>query len=217
MSKPSPSPARPRGRARRGPGRPARKRGGPDPREALLDAAGRLFTERGPEAHSLRAVAEAAGVTPAMVHYYFGDKRGLADALLERALARILERVAGTRGLADLPATVVQAFGADPWIPPLLVREVLAEGGRFRERFIESYASKVAKLVPGMLRAEIAGGRLRSDLDPKLAFVSLMAMLAFPFVARPVLEPVLGLRYDTASLARFAEHTRRVFFEGVRA
>ena len=206
--------ARGRGRPRRGPGRPARKRGGPDPREALLDAAGRLFGERGPDSWSLRAVSDAAGVTPAMVHYYFGDKRGLVEALLERALARILARVAGARGLADLPATLAQAFGADPWIPPLLVREVLAEGGRFRERFIERYASKVAKLVPGMLRAEIAAGRLRSDLDPKLAFISLMAMVAFPFVARPIVEPVLGVRYDAPFLARFAEHTQRMFFEG---
>jgi AcrR family transcriptional regulator len=208
------NPIRPRGRTRRGPGRPARKRGGPDPREALLDAAGRLFAERGPDTWSLRAVADAAGVTPAMVHYYFGDKRGLADALLERALARIVGRVAGARGLADLPGTIVQAFGADPWIPPLIVSEVLAEGGRLRERFIEGYASKVAKLVPALLRAEIAAGRLRADLDPKLAFLSLLGMLAFPFVARPIIEPTLGLRFDAAFLARFAEHSRRMIFEG---
>src|SRR5262245_59580645 len=152
-----PKPTRPTSRSkRRGPGRPARQRGGPDPREALLDAAGRLYALRGPEAHSLRAIAEAAGVTPAMVHYYFGDKHGLTEALLERALARIFERVAGTRGLADLPATVASAFGAEPWIPPLLVRQVLAEGGRFRERFIESYATRLAKLIPGMLKSEIA-------------------------------------------------------------
>src|SRR5262245_10790503 len=121
---------------RRGPGRPARRGGAVDPREALLDAAGRLFARRGEAAPSLRAVAAAAGVTPAMVHYYFGDKNGLADALLERALARLLDRVARVRNLADLPATVVQAFGAEPWIPPLLLREVLAEGGRMRQRFI---------------------------------------------------------------------------------
>ena len=202
---------------RRRPGRPARLKGGADPREALLDAAGRLFAERGPGSHSLPAVAAAAGVTPAMVHYYFGDKRGLADALLERALARLLERVAGVRRFEDLPATIVQAFGAEPWIPSLLVREVLSEEGRFRERFIETYASKVARLVPGMLRAEMAAGRLRADLDPRLAFVSLIGMMGFAFLARPVLEPVLGIRYDAEFLERFAEHTRRLFLEGARA
>lgn len=188
-----------------------------DRREALLDAAGRLFAERGPEPHSLRAVAAAAGVTPALVHYYFGDKRGLTDAMLERALARVLARLADVRRFDDLPATLAQTLGAEPWIPPLLVREVLAEGGGFRQRFIEGYASKVAKLVPRMLRGEIEAGRLRADLDPKLAFVSLLGMLAFAFVARPVLEPALGLRYDAAFLARFAEHTRRLFLEGAGA
>lgn len=188
-----------------------------DRREALLDAAGRLFAQRGPEAHSLRAVAAAAGVTPALVHYYFGDKRGLTDAMLERALARVLERLAGVRRFDDLPATVAQTFGSEPWIPPLLVREVLAEGGGFRQRFIEDYASKIAKLVPRMLNAEIAAGHLRRDLDPKLAFVSLLGMMAFAFIARPVLEPALDLRYDAAFLTRFAEHTRRLFLEGAAA
>jgi AcrR family transcriptional regulator len=152
-----------------------------------------------------------------MVHYYFGDKRGLADALLERALARVLERLAGVRRIDDLPATVATALRADPWIPPLIVREVLAEGGGYRQRFIDTYASKVARLVPAMLEAEQAAGRLRRDLDPQLAFVSLIGMMAFAFVARPVIEQVLSLRYDADFVARFAEHTRRLFLEGARA
>jgi AcrR family transcriptional regulator len=204
-------------RSRRRPGRPPRRKSAPDPREALLDSAGRLLAARGLDALSLRAIASAAGVTPAMVHYYFGDKRGLTDALLERALARVLERLAGARGIDDLPATVARAFGDHPWIPPLLVREVFAEGGGYRQRFIDTYASKVAQLVPTLLQGEIAAGRLRSDLDPRLAFISLLGMLAFPFVARPVVEPVLGIRYDADFVARFAEHTRRLFLEGARA
>src|SRR5215831_3578180 len=110
---------------RRKPGRPAGRMGRTDPRESLLDAAARLYAGPGP--HSLRAVAAAAGVTPAMVHYYFGDRHGLEDALLERALARVLERVSQVRRLEDLPATVAQAFGAEPWIPPLLHRALRLE------------------------------------------------------------------------------------------
>jgi AcrR family transcriptional regulator len=202
---------------RRRPGRPPSRAQAEDPREALLDAARRLLAERGLEALSLRAIAAAAGVTPAMVHYYFGDRRGLSDALLERALAQVLERLAGVLRIDDLPATIAAAFGDDPWIPPLLVREVLAEGGGYRQRFIDTYASKVARLVPGMLAAGVAAGRLRSDLDPRLTFVSLLGMMGFAFVARPVLEQVLSLRYDADFAARFAEHTRRLFLEGARA
>jgi hypothetical protein len=42
-------------------------------------------------------------------------------------------------------------------------------------------------------------------------------MMGFAFIARPVIEPVLGVRYDAEFLARFAAHTRRLFLEGAGA
>ena len=154
-----------------------------------------------------------------MVHYYFGDKRGLDDALLERALARVLERVAQVRRFDDLPATIAQAFGARA-VDPAAAGARGAVRGRALPRSASSSSYASADRAPRARRcsqAEIDAGRLRSDLDPKLAFVSLLGMMGFAFIARPVLEPVLGLRYDAAFLARFAEHTRRLFLEGVEA
>ncbi len=215
-------PATARAARRRRPGRPAQEPGGPDVRDRLLEAAGALFAQRGFNEVPIREIARAAGVTPAMIHYYFEDKQGLYDAMLQRALARILERVrtvtaaggGGSDGIAGLLEVVVGALAAEPWIPPLILREVLSEEGRFRERFIEGYASQIAQLVPALVRREIEAGRFRASLDPKLAFVSLIGMTAFPFVARPVIERVLGLTYDDAFRRRFIDHTRRLFVEG---
>ena len=59
---------------------PARRVGRPaeqnrrEVRARLGAAARELFARQGFEAVSLRQVAAAAGVTPAMVHYYFGGK-----------------------------------------------------------------------------------------------------------------------------------------------
>jgi TetR/AcrR family transcriptional regulator len=219
-SKPRPS--------RRPPGRPsAAKR--PEVRDALLDAASRLFGRRGSAGVSLRQVASEAGVTPAMVNYYFGGKQGLHDAMLERTLARILERAravierqresAASAGdqLAALLAVLVDNFRAEPWVPALVVREVLAEGGRLRERFIRDYAQHMAALLPGLMQREIDAGRFRRDLDPRLAFLSFMGMTVMPFVARPVVERVLGIDYDEDFLRRFAAHTHRLFLEGAEA
>lgn len=207
-------------RQRRSPGRPAGE-AATEVREALLEAAGRLFAEYGADGVSLRRVAEGADVTPAMIHYYFGGKDGLCDALLEHAFARLLERVRGVvaagRPLADVLDVLVGAFGRDPWIPVLMVREVLSEGGRFRERFISGYASQMAELLPGLVSDGIDAGRYRTDLDPQLAFLSLMGMIVMPFVARPVTEPVLGLDYDEAFLQRFAAHTHRLFMVGAQS
>jgi AcrR family transcriptional regulator len=200
----------------RGPGRPARTRG-PDARERLLRAAAALFARHGYGAVSLREIGRAAGVTPAMVHYYFRDKRGLYDAMLEGAFGRVLERARQVTGLPELLEVVAGTLAAEPWIPPLVIREVLASDGAFRERFIAGYASQMARILPALIEAEKAAGRLRADLDPRLAMVSLLGMTAFPFVARPVLERVLGLRYDAPFVERLVAHTRRMFLEGAGA
>lgn len=62
-------------------------------RQALLDAAGRLFADRGPDAVSLAEVNSAARQrNTAAVHYHFGGRDGLLEAVLEPHLARVEAR-----------------------------------------------------------------------------------------------------------------------------
>jgi AcrR family transcriptional regulator len=56
------------GRAGRRPGPNGRTR------EDILDAARRLFGERGFEGTTIRAIAAEAGVNPALIHHFFGSK-----------------------------------------------------------------------------------------------------------------------------------------------
>ena len=65
------------------PGRGRRPLGSPDARRAVLDAARELFAERGFERTTMRAVAARAGVDPALIYHYFGDKDGLLFAALQ--------------------------------------------------------------------------------------------------------------------------------------
>ncbi len=53
-----------------------------DGRELLLDAALKLFAERGVDAVSIRAVNREAGLGPGAVHYHFGTKDALVDAVM---------------------------------------------------------------------------------------------------------------------------------------
>ncbi|OKI75114.1 TetR/AcrR family transcriptional regulator [Micromonospora sp. CB01531] len=54
--------------------RTGRRPGNPGTREAILDAARTAFAERGFDGASIRAIAAAAQVDPALVHHYFGTK-----------------------------------------------------------------------------------------------------------------------------------------------
>src|SRR3954462_2257176 len=62
----------------------ATRAAGKQTRRALLDAAGRLFSERGLADVSSAEIARAAGVFPSQVTYYFGSK----DALFVEAACR---------------------------------------------------------------------------------------------------------------------------------
>ena len=57
--------------------RTGRRPGGPDTRVRIVEAARRLFAERGFDQTSIRAIAAEAGVDPALVHHYFGTKQRL--------------------------------------------------------------------------------------------------------------------------------------------
>ena len=54
--------------------RTGRRPGNQDTREAILAAAREAFADRGFDAASIRSIAAAAGVDPALVHHYFGTK-----------------------------------------------------------------------------------------------------------------------------------------------
>ena len=60
-----------------------RRPGGPDTRGQILEAARESFAHRGFVSTTIRAVASAAGVDPALVHHYFGSKDDLFIAALE--------------------------------------------------------------------------------------------------------------------------------------
>ncbi|AVO45622.1 TetR/AcrR family transcriptional regulator [Phreatobacter cathodiphilus] len=56
----------------------------PTAKEDILDAAEAVFAARGFEGASMRAIAEAAGVAQALLHYHYKTKEGLFEAMFTR-------------------------------------------------------------------------------------------------------------------------------------
>ncbi|MEU2941708.1 TetR/AcrR family transcriptional regulator [Nocardiopsis alba] len=79
--------------------RPARSRGGrhprgrdPERRRAILDAADRVIQRDGHEA-SMVAIATEAGISKPILYRHFGDKSGLYQALAQRHVDPLIERI----------------------------------------------------------------------------------------------------------------------------
>lgn len=58
-----------------------------DTKDRILDAAELLFAEQGVAATSLRSITQHAGVNTAAIHYHFGDKPTLVEAIVSRRIA----------------------------------------------------------------------------------------------------------------------------------
>ena len=163
---------------------------GPDVRAKLLDAAVRLFAEQGVAGTTVAEIAARAGVTSAMVHYYFKTKDQLLDAVVaEKLVGEFIAFVAGEldRGEPDPLALVehlvwriVKASDAWPWLPPLWVREVISQGGALREKLIQRVdLGKPERFKTGLAAAQKAG-LVNSGINPQLTFMSIMALTMLP-------------------------------------
>ena len=163
---------------------------GPDVRAKLLDAAVRLFAEQGVAGTTVAEIAKRAGVTSAMVHYYFKTKDQLLDAVVaEKLVGEFIGFIAGEfdRDASDPLALVerlvwriVEASDAWPWLPPLWVREVISQGGALREKLIQRVdLGKPERFKAGIAAAQKAG-RVNAGINPQLTFMSIMALTMLP-------------------------------------
>ncbi|WP_442781917.1 TetR/AcrR family transcriptional regulator [Collimonas fungivorans] len=191
--------------------KPASMRGRPlasdrDPREKLLDTATLLFSSQGVAATTVAAIARQAGVTPAMVHYYFKNRDQLIEAVVDERLClfvnSIWDPVTGNEAPEQMIMGIVERMIATteimPWIPALWVREVLSDGGELRERMVQRVPlAKLARFAENVGRSQQAGA-INPGLEPALIFISVLGLTMLPLaMARtlkngPMLPPPLN-------------------------
>ena len=86
-------------------------RGREEIKDAVLDAAERLFAQSGPAAISLRDIATEAGVTYSLISRHFGTRDDLLEAILVRYAERWKERA---EGHVDFNDAVKDLLGGSP-------------------------------------------------------------------------------------------------------
>ena len=212
----------------RGPGRPRQDDSDQaDVRDRLLDAATELTAEQGFETCGLREIAARAEVSSGMISYYFGDRQGLYDAMFNRAFDRMSARVlsltqdpnrSGSDRLDELVRLQVESIAADPWLPKMLVREVLQPGpSPSQDYFAKNVGRGPLMLLVRFLEKEQASGIMRSDFDPRMMALTIAAVSAFPFLMVPIVGEEIGLELDDDFPSRLIEHNQKILALGLRA
>lgn len=194
-------------------------------RDRILDAAHTVFIRKGTAGARTQEIADEAGVNKALVHYYFGTKATLADAIFERALATISPKIFGiladpVQSIEEKVSSIVReqiSFHSErPYFAGYLVSELHAEPER-----IAKLMGRRGRIPLDVIRKQLRGaaktGEIRA-ISAEQFVVNLMGLLIFPFAIRPALGELLSL--DAPRWRAFLEERKRLlptfFMAGLR-
>jgi AcrR family transcriptional regulator len=154
--------------------RSGRRPGNPDTRDVVLAAAREAFAERGFDGATIRGIAGAAGVDPALVHHYFGNKDQLFLASIEAPAnpAELLPEVldGGRENLGENIVKLLLRVWDGPMQPAGLALVRSAVGNEWTAKLLREFlVSQVLRRVMGTLdlpplEREARGGLVASQL-----------------------------------------------------
>lgn len=190
--------------------------GGESTRSAILEAAERLFAEKGFDRGRLEDVAEAVGIRRASIVYYFRDKRELYDAVLDGVFSDFRGRLDDTLSAPGpfrerVDAAIVEwvdYVGKRPTFARIILREV-ADTGTDAPPAAMPHILPFMPIVQRFLERQAADADLQTVRIAPVHLASAIAGATVFFVAAiPSLVPDVG--FDPVSPDHLETHRAEV-------
>jgi len=152
---------------------------GEDRRQRILAVAQRLMTRNGGRGTTLSQIAQEAGVTTAGLLHHFESKEQLLHAVLDARDADDMAHVDMSGDVVEQLERVIDRFARAPDLIGLftvLLTENLNPDAPLHDRFLSRYQDALTIVAEGIRRGQRAG-RYRTDLDPAVKAVEIIAFL----------------------------------------
>lgn len=168
----------------------------------ILEAAEAEFMHKGYAGARTIAIAEAAGVTHAMLHYYFRTKDKLFDKIIESKMKTLRDIMLASLGDPSIPlfekleaaiGAHLDFIAANPELPKFMISEVLSNPER-RPVVLEKlrhHAPRVVKSLQNQID-EYADKGLCRKVDAAMLMLDIVSLNIFPYMASAMINPLLG-------------------------
>lgn len=177
-----------------------------DTEALILQAAEREFLEKGYSGAKTTAIAQAAGVTHAMLHYYFRTKEKLFEKIVTDKMNKLKRVMFGVLGNPDLPLRerlkqgVEQHFdfiAENPHLPRFIFNELHEHPERIDQvkNSIASIAAKAITTLQNEIDRKAASGECR-PVDARMLMLDIASLNLFPFVAAPLISSSFGKLFE---------------------
>ena len=192
-------------------------------RSRILDAAERVFHDRGVAHASLEDIAAAAEVTRGAIYWHFKDKAELFDAMMQRVVLPVEEMLARSDCCAEAnPLGMLRQATLDVLLrtarDPRTQRvfdiayhkcEYVGDAAGVRQRHIASQQDCLKTIEAGF-RACVESSQLPASVNPRVAAIGAMSLVS-GLIANWVLAP------KSFSLERHAESLVDTYFRGLQS
>lgn len=186
----------------------------------ILEAARTVFVRQGTRAASLKDVAHEADVNQALLHYYFRDKKTLADTVFEQVatgfIPRIQEAFVNEKSIEEKVQTVVHTYvdviRQNPYLPFYIVGELNQNPEEMKERIRSMGLAPFEDLgrLEKQLQEQAEAGQIRS-ISAEQFIVNLLSLSIFPFVSRALIESIFDM--DSEAFEQFIDQRKEVLPE----
>jgi AcrR family transcriptional regulator len=191
-------------------------------RAAILDAAEKLFAEKGYDVTSLSEVGAAAGVSRGTPGYFFGSKQDLYDAVLERCYEEVRQAVRAGRAralasqqppeaiLAGAVSDYFDFLAARPNFIRLIERRALSGGGTPVGEHLSAGQEALAAISAELGLDDAPSG------DAAQLLLSIIALCWFHLIHAQTVAPAVGVTLEeSADLERRKRHVVGLVLHGL--
>lgn len=170
--------------------------------QQILAAAEHEFLTKGYDGARTTSIAHSAGVTHAMLHYYFRTKEQLFERIVDEKFATVSNAMFAILGDPSLPLIERLKGGIEahfdfialnPMLPRFIINEIITRQERYEVLY--KRARIVVNNIYNSLQSEIDQAARRNEIewiDIRMLLISIMSMNIFPFVVYPLMEPIMG-------------------------
>lgn len=168
----------------------------------ILVAAEQEFLTKGFDGARTTSIAQAAGVTHAMLHYYFRTKEQLFERIVDDKFAQMSHSMFAILGDPSLPvverlkggiAAHFDFVAENPQLPRFVINEIVSRPERYEVLYkrVSAIIDNVYKGLQGEIDSAAERGEIER-IDVRMLFISIMSLNVFTFVAYPFMEPLMG-------------------------
>jgi TetR/AcrR family transcriptional regulator, cholesterol catabolism regulator len=151
--------------------------------DEIIDAAARVFAERGYHGTSTQAIADVLGMRQASLYYYFPSKEAALELVCARGVDGFVERADAIMESAGTPLDKLARLIAEHLAPIQTKRDyvkVFINERRYlpmpSRRRIGRKSRRIERCFEHVILAGIADGSIRAGTDARLAMLAVLGM-----------------------------------------